>query len=250
MNKFLSLLGICLLLFSCNNPIKQNSEKIDIAIKENLDIGRNNYAVILDWTTTDKEIEEENAAIFTQELLGFWEQNIIENVYFDSNTKVANDMQFPSISFFIKAHEIENARKILEELTMVKKEIASYRIFPVGILWLSKKQNPNLDTRTKRSFVTVWETNEKKPTDKITKVQNEAVLELWNNEVIENVYFDIEGVSTTNEKTDFVFYVKADNIDEAKTICETLPFFKENIASYMIFTAGVFWLGKNESNNP
>ena len=250
MNRFLGLLVICLLLFSCNNSVEQNSEKKDIVNENISSIGRNNYAVVWHWTTTDKELVVDNALTFTKELLSLWEKKDIENVYFDLEAEVKNDMQFPSISFFVKAHGIKSARKILDELTIVKKEIASYKLFPVGMLWLGKNQDSILSTTNYKSFVTVWETNEEKPVDNTTKAQNDAVLELWNSGIIENVYFDIEGVSNSNEKTDFVFYVNADNIDKARTICETLPFSKENIASYKIFQAGVFWLGKHESNNP
>lgn len=248
MNKQLGLIGICLLLFSCNNSGKQNSEKNDIVNEQNTTIGRNNYAVVWDWTTTDKGLVVNNAPTFTKELLNLWERDDIENIYFDSEAEVKNDMQFPSISFFIKAHGIKNTRKILDDLTIVKKGIASYKLFPVGMFWLGKKQDSTLET-TYRSFVTVWETKEKKAVDKTTKAQNDAILKLWNSGIIENAYFDVEGASKTNKKTDFVFYVRAKNIDEARIICETLPFFKENIASYKIFQAGVFWLGKNESNN-
>lgn len=111
------------------------------------------------------------------------------------------------------------------------------------MLWLGQNQDsPEINTDLK-SFVCIWETKEKRPVDDLTKAQNDAVLALWNEGVVENVYFDIEGVSNINDKTDIVFYVKASNISEAESICKSLPFFKEEIASYKIFPAGTFWLG-------
>ena len=250
MNRLLGVISICILLFSCNNSVKQNSDKKETVNEKVIAIGRNNYAVIWNWTTTNKELVQENSAAFTQELLALWEKNSIENVYFDTEAEVKNDMQFPSISFFVKAHGLEKARKILDELTIVKEEIASYKLFHVGMLWLHQKQDSTLSDINSKSFVTIWKTTDKKPVGEITKAQNDAVLTLWNSGIIENAYFDIESVSNTSEKTDFVFYVKANNIDDAKAICENLPFFKNSIASYKIFQAGVFWLGKHESNNP
>lgn len=98
-----------------------------------------------------------------------------------------------------------------------------------------------------KSFVTVWRTNNK-PTDELTQAQNDKILELWNAGKIENVYFDIEGTQIANSKTDFVFYANTNTKEEAIAICESLPFFKENIATYKIYEVGVFWMGKYEQN--
>lgn len=60
---------------------------------------------------------------------------------------------------------------------------------------------------------------------------------------IENVYFDIEGTQKSNEITDFVFFINANTIEEAKNICSQMPFVKENISSFKLYSVGVFWLG-------
>ncbi|MDE5424154.1 hypothetical protein L3073_18220 [Ancylomarina sp. DW003] len=250
MNRFLSLLSICLLLFSCNNPTKQKMKEKDNANEEQTTLKKNNYAVVWDWITADKELVVKNATIFNKELLDLWKNEDIENVYFDTEAKVENDMQFPSISFFVKAQDEKEAKKILDDLSIVKKKIASYKLHPVGMLWLEKKQDSSLKNVSQKSYVTIWRTKRKNITTEITKAQNDSVLALWNSRVIENIYFNAEGISHENEKSDFVFYVKADNIDAAKAICENLPFFKQNIADYKIFQAGVFWLGKYDATNP
>ncbi len=246
MYKLFNLLTISLLLFSCTNSGKQNTQNKNTTTKENSAIGKSNFAVVWNWATRDKKLVNENAAMFTKELLNLWEKNIIENVYFDSEAEVKDDMQFPAISFFMKAQSLDNAKSILDGLTIVRQEIAQYKIYPVGILWLGQNEETSEKNKKLGSFVTVWETKDKKPGDDLIKTQNDKILALWNSGTIENVYFDMEGISSANNKTDFVFYVKADNLNDAETLCKSLPFYKENIASYQIFSAGTFWMGFSE----
>ena len=129
---------------------------------------------------------------------------------------------------------------------MLKKGIATYTLYPVGTKWLDRKEDKIYEKGITKSYVTIWTTNHKEnATDDLTKAQSDAILKLWDNGTIENVYFDIKGVQEANAKTDFVFFVNANSEEEARKICDNLPFFKEKIASYKIKEVGVFWLGEN-----
>lgn len=244
MSKIVSLIGICLLLFSCQNPGKQNSaDQQTVAEAISSEHGRNNYAVVWDWSTKDEELVKENTGAFTTELIALWSNQDIENVYFNKEAGLNIEMPFPTISFFIKAHSPGEAQILLDSLTIVKKEIAAYTLHPVGMLWLGQKHDSSEINVDKKSFVCIWETKEERPVDALTKAQSDAVLALWNEGTIENVYFDIKGVEGENQKTDFVFYVRAANITEAESTCKSFPFFTEGIATFKIYPAGAFWLG-------
>lgn len=244
MNKIVSLIGICFVLFSCNNLGSQNSTDQQTAAQDiNSSVGRNNYAVVWEWLTKDLELVKENTGLFTTELIALWTNEDIENVYFNTEAGLDTEMPFPTISFFIQAFSPGDAQALLDSLSIVKKQIASYTLHPVGMLWLGQNQETSDINSTSESFVSIWETKDKRPVDALTKSQNDAVLALWNEGKIENVYFDIEGTTKANKKTDFVFYIRAPNITEANSICESLPFFRESMASYQIFPAGTFWLG-------
>ena len=65
---------------------------------------------------------------------------------------------------------------------------------------------------------------------------------------LKDVYFDIEGTHHENAKTDFVFFVNADTLEDAEAVCNSLPFYTEGIATYEIYQAGVFWMGQYEAN--
>lgn len=241
--------AVSLLIFSCNDTKKEaleptKSETVELSTSETSQIGRNNYAVVWKWTTTDVQLVIDNSASISEELTSLWKQDIVENTYYNSNSKVDKLSYFPNISFFLKAASYEDAEVILNKLTIVKKGIAVYNIYPVGNLWLDRKFKTIHENGLTKSFVTVWKTKSK-PTDKITKAQNDKILELWNNGKVENAYFDIEGTQSANNTTDFVFYANANTKEEAIAMCESLPFFKENIATYNIHEVGVFWMGKN-----
>ena len=241
-------LALSLFIFSCVNNKKQtNTDTKSDTSTQTSEIGKNNYAVVWNWTTTDEQLVSDNSVTISNELTSLWKKGIVENAYYNSDSKVDKLSYFPNISFSLKAESYKSAEAILNNLTIVKKGIAVYKLYPIGTLWLDRKFKTIHENGMTNSFVTVWNTN-KKLTDELTKAQNDKVLELWNAGKIENVYFDIEGTQIANNKTDFVFYANANTEAEAITLCESLPFFKEKIATYKIREVGVFWMGKYEQH--
>lgn len=201
-----------------------------------------NYAVVFKWTTKDEKLVEDNTVQQADQLLKMWKENIVENVYYDSSAKVDKFSYFPNITFFIKAQDKKAAESILNNLTFIKKNIASYTIYPVGNLWLKR----NIDAINKKgitkSYVSVW-TTKSKPSHDIIMAQNDSLMKLWKQGTIENAYFDIQGTQVKNNKTDFVLFVNSNTEEEAKSILNNLPFIKNNIASYKLHQVGVFWMG-------
>lgn len=243
-------LALSLLVIGCKNDKKEantETEIVELESNQTSTFGKENYAVVWNWTTTDEQLVKENAPTISKELTALWKKGVVENAYYNSDSKIDKLSYFPNISFSMKASSYESAEVILNKLTVVKKGIAIYKLYPIGTLWLDRKSETIHKNGVTKSFVTVW-TTKNKPTDELTQTQSDKVLELWNTGKIENVYFDIEGTQKPNSKTDFVFYANANTKAEAIAICESLPFFKENIAIYKIHEVGVFWLRKHEQN--
>ncbi len=247
-------------LFSCNNfqerkpsskPDSSKNNQSEAATSDDK-IGRTNYAVVWKWAIDDSELVANNTPKISQELTDLWKADIVENAYFDSEAKVDKFDYFPNITFFLKAQNEVEAIALLNKLTVVTKGIATYRLFPVGQLWLDRKTEIINQKGITKSFVSVW-TTIKSPlhgegADDLLKRQNDTVLKLWNEGSIENVYFDIEGTYEPNKKTDFVFFVNVNSETEAKSICESLPFYQQKLATYELYQVGVFWMGKYEEN--
>lgn len=255
MQKTILLFVISFLILSCGENSKKE-ESTNISEKEtSMDsvlskIGRTNYAVIWKWTTTDIQLVKDNSETMSKELFRLWEDDVVENTYYDAESEIDKLEYFPNIAFFLKAHDIQSAKSILDELTVVQKGIATYQLNPVGSLWLDRKTDLINKKGVTNSYVTVWTSN--KPTqpgsipDDLLKSQNDKMIALWKEGTVENVYFDIEGTFEKNEKTDFVFFVNTNTRDEADEVCVELPFFKKGLASYKIYPVGVFWMGKFE----
>lgn len=249
MRHIIIYLAVSVLLFGCNTTSKESKTKTTSKKVEttNSEIGKNNFAVVWNWTTKNEQLVTDNSITISNELTSLWKKGIVENTYYNSESKADKLSYFPNISFSLKAKSLENAKEILNDLTVVKKGIATYKLYPIGVLWLDRKHKTILKNGITKSFVTVWTTTGK-PSDKLAQEQNNRMLELWKSGKVENVYFDIEGTQKANLKTDFVFYVNAKNLEEAKALCESLPIFKENVASFKIHEVGVFWMGKFEQN--
>lgn len=250
MKKLVLLFMATLLLTSCSGNKKQEKQEADAEVvqeevqkKEFVKV--QNYAVVFKWKTEDEKLVEDNAMKQADQLLELWENNIVENVYYDSDAKVEKFSYFPNITFVVKAENEAAAKTILDELAVVKNNIATYTTYPVGDLWLKRNTEKILKDGVTKSYVSVWTTNAK-PSDELIKSQNADVLKLWENGTIENAYFDIEGTQVENNKTDFVFFVNADTEEKAAEILNKLPFVKNDIASYKLHQVGVFWMGVNE----
>lgn len=99
-----------------------------------------NFAVVWSFITTDRELMKENLAAQAEETLNLWKAGVIENVYMDTDTKFSDNKKIANVMFFIKADTEEEASKILDEMTFVKKKISKYQLFPVGILWLKSSE--------------------------------------------------------------------------------------------------------------
>ena len=242
MKKILGLFCICLVLISCNNADKQKSEEKDITNEEPQAVGQNNYAII--WSTPNAELIKEYSEAIATEFTELRINKIIENAYFDKDSNQENHGSFPNIAFFLKAKSKADAKSVLDDLTIVKQGIASYKIYPVGILWLDRNSRSEENSLNKKSYVTVWERKSQTPGSELISEQSDKIIELWNEGVIENVYFDTEGTQYANEATDFVFFVNANSTEEVIQLCDSLPFFRNKIATYQMFEVGVFWFGK------
>ena len=246
----LLLFTLSLLFLSCGEsskkePVKSQEEETTTIDQKSL-IGRNNYAVTWKWATNDTQFVQDNLPTITEELTNLWKDGVVENAYYDTEAPVDKLDYLANIAFFIKAHSEDHAKDILDGLTIVKKDIATYELHPVGLLWLDRKSDVISEKGWTKSFVTIWTTNEQTAdmSDEVVQNQNDAMLELWKKGMVENAYFDIEGTQISNKKADFVFFVNANTREEAEAICNSLPFYKNNIATYDMHQAGVFWMGR------
>ncbi|RLD21493.1 MAG: hypothetical protein DRI69_03905 [Bacteroidetes bacterium] len=250
MFKILPLFLFSLFLLSCGNEASKKGEEDSTTTSVATDddasrVGYSNYAVIWTWTTENVQLVYDNSVEVANELTELWKKGVVENAYYDSESKEERLEYFPNIAFFILAPSAENAGIILDELTIVRKGIATYSLHPVGQLWLGRNEDVVRKYGITKSFVTIWTTRDgAKPSPELIQTQNDEMLELWNKGAVENVYFDFEGTHSNNSKTDFVFFVNADSEQAARSICNALPFTKENLATYKIKEAGVFWMGQ------
>ncbi|SNZ01164.1 hypothetical protein [Flagellimonas pacifica] len=247
--KVITILCILTIVFSCKNKLQEN-EKLNETEQQqeieakNAKIGRQNYAIAWKWATDNKQLVEENLVVIADQVNQLWKEDIIADAYYNSNATIDKFEYFPNVFFFLKAQSEEDAITILDELTLVKKGIASYKIYPVGLKWMGRDHDEIREKGITNSYAAVWASdNWENTTDSLTKSQADAILDLWNDGSIENIYFDIEGTQKANDKTDFVFFINANTEKEAKELCAALPFAKENIANYEIYPVGVFWLG-------
>ena len=255
MKKLLLMTIAVTTLLACDNQQKEKknqtiSQTESSKDTDNSKFGKKNFAVIWKWTSTDLEKIEKNTLQFANEMNSLWKNGDIENVYYNANSKIDKLEYLPNNSFFIKAKTKANAKAMLNEIIFVKEGLITPVIYPVGTKWLGRNEEAINKKGITNSFVAVWNTNrtvDQTKDENIIIEQTTELLKLNESGDIENVYWDIEkAIDPTKNKeiTDFVFFVNANSVDEAKIICDNLPFTKAEIASYTLQPVGVFWLGE------
>ena len=245
MKKIVFYIFSLLLLLACSE--QKNDESTNENSTLNSSPKMETFAVVWKGKTKEKKRILEHINEQHEQTKKLWEDGVIENVYFDKDGTFTDGETFPSISFFIKSKNIEDARNTLNQMAVMKYNIANYTLFPVGIKWLGRNAEAlKLSKSTSNKvFVVVWETIvESKPNDKDIQIQANQTLELWNKGIIENVYFDVEGVSTKKSgKTELVYFINSKSENEAKSILDNLQFVKQGIANYKLLDVGMFWMG-------
>ena len=255
MKKLLLITIVVTTLLACDNKQKKKEIKTitqteDSTDSDNSKFGRKNFAVIWKWTTTDVKKVEEHIVKFSEEMNSLWKNGDIENVYFNSNSKIDKLEYLPNNSFFIKAKTKAKAETMLNEIILVKEGLITPIVYPVGTKWLGRNEETIHKKGLTKSFVVVW--SRLREVD-LTKDQNilidqtDELLRLNGNGDIENVYWDLENTanpSVNKDVEDFVFFINANSQEEARKICDSLPFTKAKIVSYSIHPVGVFWLGE------
>ena len=251
MKKLLLIILLAVFMLGCSNQNQENKSTTDsnkATEADNSKIGYQNFAVVWNWEFSDKQMLDDYLGAVSSEMEKLWKEGVIENVYFQSDANQASGY-FPNISCFVKAKNLDEAKSILNDQILVKNGLADYKIYPVGMKWLGRETKAIESKGLGKSFVAVWselETISAANDGDIIMAQADSIMSLWKKGVIENVYFDNEGTNSTNNVTDFVFFVNADTEKEAKEICDNLPFSIEGKATYKIKEVGVFWLGKHQ----
>jgi hypothetical protein len=101
---------------------------------------RNTYAVVWTIDTEDSELFHSTVSEHSAEVLQLWRDGIVENVYIDADNKHGDVHKGDTgrVMFFIKADTDSEAKRILNETPLVKKNVAKYTLHPVGSLWLKQ----------------------------------------------------------------------------------------------------------------
>lgn len=244
MRTFLSMMMVALIaLSSCDNSAtkKKETSKAEVTV--------NNYAVVWDILTDDHDYVMNYLPEQSEEFNKLFAEGKVENAYINTYdlVKLNNDAALASVMFFIKAESVIAAQAMVDKMSFVRNKVATYNVYPVGANWLDRK--PAADIEKKFSFATVWflQADEAK-VKQFVQAQNDRVLELWKEGTIENAYFATENAfENVSLNPGMVFFVNAMNEEEAREICDGLPFTKEGITAYAMFPVGTFWLGKNSN---
>ena len=81
------------------------------------------------------------------------------------------------------------------------------------------------------------------------KEQAAALIGLWNEGVVENIYLNHElSKPKSNREASIVFFIEAKNKDEANETLKQLPFVQRDILKYELHPVGVLWLKQIEDH--
>lgn len=129
MKKRLLTVLLTLLSFSSISPVHANDADM-----------RNTYMVTWTLEVNDTSLFKDTLKEHMAKVLDLWVSGVLENVYLDNKKSEVNVHKgdVGKVIFFIKAKTEKEAQNVLDELPLVKKNIASYQLTPAGVLWLKQ----------------------------------------------------------------------------------------------------------------
>lgn len=244
-------LGLILSCGNTSNPKQCHSSENKINT-----VQLRNYAVVWQWAVNDADMIRDHLPALNDEMLAMWKNGEIENAYYNADSEISMVENLPNISYFLKAESYKSARQKMNSLNAVKKGIAKFSIFPVGSKWFARNSEAILQKGLSKSYVSVWKTLQEIKQDEhveLIKSQANCIKSLYQQGNIENVYWELSGEADAykrrhNDITDFVFFINTNSKEEAKALCDSLPFTLKGLVSYELIPVGVFWLGEYEGS--
>jgi hypothetical protein len=100
-------------------------------------IDKKAFVVIFRTTGNKKEIKT-NLQEHNDKTLELWKKGLIENAYLDIEGFSSGQSDIPAIVYFVNAKDEGEVQRILAELPFVKKGLAKYQTYPVGVFWLGQ----------------------------------------------------------------------------------------------------------------
>lgn len=101
---------------------------------------RNTYMVTWTIETNDTNLFKNTLNEHMAKVLDLWANGTVENVYLDNKKEEVSVHKgdVGKVIFFIKAKTEKEAKAVLNELPLVKKNVASYQLTTAGVLWLKQ----------------------------------------------------------------------------------------------------------------
>jgi hypothetical protein len=107
------------------------------------------------------------------------------------------------------------------------------------------------DGKIMNKYAVVWDSvSQESPMYKKHIQEQAAVLvSLWEKGVVENIYINRElNEPESKRKASIVFFIEANNKDDANEILKQLPFVQHDVLNYTLYPVGVLWLKEIEDH--
>lgn len=123
-----------MILVSCKNKTENKTVEPELQAQEELvtDEALKTYAVIPSLITEDAQKFSDNISEQASQLNELWEEGTVENIYYNVDGQTVNNQIIPSIAYFIRAKDIDDARDILDQTIFRSKNIGTFELKPVG----------------------------------------------------------------------------------------------------------------------
>ncbi|AAZ27386.1 MULTISPECIES: hypothetical protein [Colwellia] len=127
----------------------------------------------------------------------------------------------------------------------MKKLLLTYSLVLLSLFSMTSIHASEADMRNTYAVTWTIETNDTRLFQHTINEQMTKMLKLWGEGILENVYLDNKKDEVSVHKGDVgkvMFFIKAKTEEEAKSVLDTMPLVKNNVASYQLRLAGVLWL--------
>lgn len=179
-----------------------------------------------------------------------WEKGIVENVYDNQKGKFSGNEPRSLSAFSIKAPGEAAAHQALDTTDIVKSNLATYSLRPIGETAFGRNDKATKMAATDGyAFAVLWalQTERTKNRHYSFERTGQCGVKLMQEGVIENGYIDPTLTSMNIEgKQPAIFFINAPSEKAARKILDKMSLVKEKQATYGLHDVGQFFLGRKK----
>jgi hypothetical protein len=207
------------------------------------------FFVLKKWSTSNRDKALSHMAKEHKQLMTPWKQGAVENVYCQPDGKFEFGKPASLVAFVINGLSENDVRRALVTTELIKNNLATYIIIPVGERLFGRDDNPLKRASVENSYAVIWAFLVEKNKLNSASLEAQSLINKQLNEqgVLENAYINLKLYSGDSSRIQpAFFFINAKSEQDAKAFLDKMPLVISKQATYSLHSVGSLLFGAQD----